>query len=285
MPFADYTTFSLRNRRLILRLCCGHLLWSLGVFGLQELGGRGDASSPWLMGGFVALQFFAAAQLLLPALRLESEPRSRGFYFFWALILALAVWLIGQPVPFPFLRPLQDSFQAGLLLLAGNLVGVALARYVNRLWEILPVCLVMSLADFSSWLFGPTAGFSRQIRDHYLAPEGPPPVIDMFLVKLAFPGVSGLFPVFGLSDWIMAVFFAGVARRYGLNDNLLGALPAEQGGVGRFLPLSVAALLLALVLAQASGRFVPALPLMALVMLLWYLGTRLLQRSRTSASS
>lgn len=130
------------------------------------------------------------------------------------------------------------------------------------------------MADFASWLFGPTATFSQQIEQYYLDPVGPAPLIDMVLVKLVFPGVSGLAPVFGISDWIIVVFFAVVAQRHGVNDNLLGTAGealARQGKIGRYLPVSVAALFVATLLAQFSGLFIPALPLIALIMLLWYL--------------
>jgi hypothetical protein len=95
----------------------------------------------------------------------------------------------------------------------------------------------------------------------------------MVLVKLAFPGIAGLTPVFGLADWIMVVFFAIVARRHGINDNLIGLSGetlARQGRIGSYLPVSVVALLVATVLAQATGLFIPALPVIALVMLIWY---------------
>lgn len=95
----------------------------------------------------------------------------------------------------------------------------------------------------------------------------------MILIKLAFPGATALAPLFGISDWIMAVFFAIVARRHGVNDNLIGtagASLAQQGKIGRYLPVSVVVLFAATILAQVTGLFIPALPLIALIMLLWY---------------
>jgi hypothetical protein len=92
-------------------------------------------------------------------------------------------------------------------------------------------------------------------------------------VKLAFPGKADLLPVFGVSDWIMVVFFAIVAARHEVNDNLLGFAGEEQarrGRVGCYLPVSVLALFLAMTLAQTTGLFIPALPVIALVMMLWY---------------
>jgi hypothetical protein len=71
----------------------------------------------------------------------------------------------------------------------------------------------------------------------------------------------------------MVVFFAIVARRHEINDNLVGSAGetlARQGRIGGYLPVSVAALFVAIVLAQTTGLFIPALPVIALVMLFWY---------------
>lgn len=281
MSLHPFTTFSKSNRRMIFLLIASHLLWSCAIFGLWSSGRLIEAATPWLSGGFVALQLFAAAQLLLPALLLHPEDRSRGFYLFWGLTLALSIWLLNLLPPGAGWLPLLAVVKSGLLLLVATLTAAALARYVQRLWEIVPICFVMTLADFSSWLYGPTASFTQQIQDYYLAPEGPPPLIDMVLIKLVFPGSAALAPVFGISDWIMVVFFAIVARRHGVNDNLIGAFGetlARQGQIGRYLPVSVAALFGAIVLAQATGLFIPALPLIALTMLLWYAARYLLLR-------
>ncbi len=277
----SFITFSTSNRRLILWLVAGHLLWSCMVFGLWLSGQRIDGTNPWWSGGFIALQLFAAAQLLLPALLLQPEVRNRFFYVFWGVTLILSIWLINQLTLATSWLPLFILIKSGLLLLVATVIGAALARYVRRLWEIIPICIVMALADVVSWSCGPTAGFSREIQQYYLAPEGPPPLIDMFLIKLTFPGAVGLAPVFGISDWIMVVFFAIVARRYKINDNLLGTpgeTVARQGRIGRYLPVSVVALFIAILLAHTTGLFIPVLPLMALVMFLWYAIRYLLQK-------
>ncbi|MDO9081297.1 MAG: hypothetical protein Q7U44_10895, partial [Desulfuromonadales bacterium] len=135
----------------------------------------------------------------------------------------------------------------------------------------------------ASWLYGPTAAFTEQIEQYRLAPEGPPPLVDMILIKLAVPGSIGLAPLFGISDWIMVVFFVIVARRHAVNDNLIGASGeslARQGKIGRYLPVSVVALFVATILAQVTGLFIPALPLIALIMLFWYAARYLLLRHR-----
>lgn len=268
------------NRRQLLMLTASHLVWSCALVVLWVVGSFIAEPAPWLSGLFLALQLYAACQLLLPVLRSCPAARTRGFYLFWGAGLVLLVWLVSL-LPSAGLMPVAAALKSGVLLLSANLVGAALARYVKRLWEILPLCAMMALADFSSWLAGPTADFAEQIRNYYRAPAGPPPLVDMLLVKLALPGVGGLVPVFGISDWIMVAFFACVAHHHGVNDNLLGASGGElarSARFGRYLPVSAAALFSAILLAQLSGLFVPALPLIALIMLLWYVARHLLGR-------
>ena len=284
MGLHPFLTFNKTNRRLIFLLIASHLLWSAAIFALGWSGRLLEAAVPWWAGAFIALQLYAAAQLLLPALLLDAEARSRGFYLFWGMSLALAIWLSNQLPAVDTLQQLQTALKSGLLLLVATVTGAALARYVHHLWEIIPICVVMTLADFASWLYGPTAAFTKQIAQYRLSPEGPPPLVDMVLIKLATPGSAELTPLFGIADWIMVVFFAIVARRHGVNDNLLGASGeslARQGKFGRYLPVSLVALFVAIFLAQVTGLFIPALPLIALIMLLWYASRYLLLRRRT----
>ncbi len=276
--------FSKPNRRLILLLLASHLLWGGAILGLWAAGSLLESSSLWLSGGFIALQLYTAAQALLPVLLLSPETRNRCFYLFWGGVLALSIWLLNQLTPVGIWLALLTAMKSALLLLFATLIGTVLARYVQRLWELVPICIVMTLADFMSWAFGPTASFTAQIQAYYLAPVGPPPLIDMLLIKLVFSGYGGLMPVFGISDWIMVVFFAIVASRFSINDNLLGRTGKElarQGALGRYLPVSLVALFGALQMAQLTGHFIPALPLIALSMLLWYAARYLLLRLRT----
>lgn len=273
MSLQTFTSFSRTNQRMILLLISSHLIWGCALVGFWSTGRLFENVSPLISGLFLAGQLYAAAQLLLPVLLMHPEDRSRGFYLFWGGVLLFSVWLIHQVNPTDTWQPVLNSFKSALLLLTATLTGAAMARYVNRLWELVPVCIVMTMADFASWLYGPTARFAQTIQQYYQAPLGPPPMVDMILVKLAFPGSPVLLPVFGVSDWIMVVFFAIVACRHKVNDNLLGSSgekQARQGLIGRYLPVSIVALFLAMTLAQTTGLFVPALPVIALVMLLWY---------------
>jgi len=275
-------TFSKSNQRQILLLIIGYCCWSFAIFGLSLTGSRVVEYSLWWSTAFMILQLYAAVQLLLPALLLQEEKRSRSFYLFWGGTLLLCIWLINQ-LPSSTLQQPLVAIKSGLLMLIATLIGTALARYVHRLWEIIPIGIAMALADLASWMFGPTANFTKELQQYYQDPVGPPPFIDMVLIKLAAPGSGNLVPVFGISEWIMVVFFIVVASRFGINDNLIGASGeslARRRKLGRYLPVSVVALFFALSLAQISGIFIPALPLIALIMFLWYAIRRIWLRYR-----
>jgi len=284
MTFNHLISFNRNNKLRLIELLIGHLLWSLSLLVIFVFVRKVENTSPVWSFGLMILQLYFAGLLIFPVLRLQSENRSRGFYLFWGIILALLIWMFHQLSLNGSWQSLLNAIQSGLLLMTGTIVGAALARYVKKFWEILPLCFAMSVADFSSWLIGPTANFAQTIEQYYLKPEGPPPAIDMILVKLAFPGTENLLPVFGLSDWIMVAFFIVVAQRYQINDNLLGFrrdFGPESKHLGRFyLPVSLVALLSAVICAQATGLFIPALPVIALVMLVWFGGHGLLKRTR-----
>ncbi|MEJ2525010.1 MAG: hypothetical protein P8Y73_05515 [Desulfuromonadales bacterium] len=277
--------FNTTNRHFILTLFLSHLVWGCVVIGLWAFGQLLPMRPGWSL-LFIGLQFYTASQLILAALRLQPEVRSRGFYLIWGLIMITGVWLINRIAPEGgWLLPVAVS-RSAVLLLVGTFIGAALARFIKQLWQLVPVCLVMVAADFFSWLKGPTAGFASEIAQYYRTFEGPPPLVDMLLVKMAVPGQVQLLPVFGLSDWIMVVFFAIVARHHQINDNLLGRageVLARRGQIGGYLPVAAAALFLAVILAQSTGQFLPALPVIALMMLLWY-GVRSMRQRMQSVN-
>jgi hypothetical protein len=164
MSLQSLTTFSQLNRRMILLLIASHLVWCCAVFGLWSFGSLIEGAGPWLAIGFISLQLYAAAQLLLPALLLHPEERSRGFYLLWGGILVLVVWLINQLNPSGDLQPALASIKSGLLLLIATVAGAAMARHIHRLWELVPLCIQRarrrwSTCSWSNWLFLALSGW------------------------------------------------------------------------------------------------------------------------------
>ncbi len=268
-----FISFPRQNRWCLWTLVGMACIWSLFAVALNWLGGF-VAANRWLDALWMAVQLIAAAQLFLPVQHLVPEPRRRSFYWFWLLILIVVSCGLHLLVPVAGSIAVGSAIQSGFLLFSGTLVGAVLARYINRLRDLVLVSIVMSLADFSSWLAGPTAQFAGQIAAYYQAPQGEPPIIDMILIKLALPGSEALIPVIGVSDWVMVSFFACVASRFHVNENLTGAAVKHQSSVfsqiGRYLPLPVVVLFSVILLAHNSQLFIPVLPLLAFAMITWY---------------
>ncbi len=275
MPRPEFFAINRHNSKLLLVLGLASCCWSLLIVLFWYCGQFLEEPGIWWAFAFISVQLLAAMQLLMPALVLIPQERRRGFYLFWGGVLGSACWLLSLTTGKGLWAVVIASFKSGLLLLTATLIGVVLARYVKSLWEVLPVCLVMSLADLLSWAAGPTAHFSAQIEAYYRAPEGAAPLIDMVLLKLAMPGNPQLLPVFGLSDWVMVSFFAMIARRFYLRDNLFPLMQQHRTVAAPlwrpYVPISGVALLAALALAYGSQAFVPVLPLLAFAVLGWYL--------------
>ncbi|MEJ2519089.1 MAG: hypothetical protein P8Y91_01915 [Desulfuromonadales bacterium] len=78
--------FNTTNRHFILTLFLSHLVWGCVVIGLWAFGQLLPMRPGWSL-LFIGLQFYTASQLILAALRLQPEVRSRGFYLIWGLIM------------------------------------------------------------------------------------------------------------------------------------------------------------------------------------------------------
>jgi len=146
------------------------------------------------------------------------------------------------------------------LLVFALLVGNAMVKSVRKPSELVPVCIVMSLADLFSVFAGPSRQMVATIDAYYRSGRvGPPPLSDLLLVKIPIPGFDYPVPIFGVADLIILAFLIAAARKFRLDDNLAGSL--------FYLPAAAVGLAAALLLAQLSNLFLPALPLVALVFL------------------
>lgn len=200
----------------------------------------------------------------------KAHPRLRLALIAFCVLVALALyggsrWLVLSPSVF------VDLFGTANLLLLAMVVGSWMTTALSRPAELVPVCLVMSLVDIFSVSRGPSRFIAGRIEEFYLkGREGLPPVGDFLLIKMTLPGGTAAFPVFGVSDWIIVAFLALAAARFEYNDNLLGPGLATLGETKRpalYFPLPAAALLLAVLLAQFTGIFLPALPFISVLFL------------------
>jgi len=188
----------------------------------------------------------------------------------FCVLIALALYGVSRWLALPPSVFVDLLGTANLLLLA-MVLGSWMTTALSRPAELVPVCLLMSLVDIFSVSRGPSRVIASRIEEFYLqGREGLAPAGDFLLIKMTLPGGSATFPVFGVSDWIIVAFLALAAARFGYNDNLLGpglATLGERKRPALYFPLPAAALLLAVLLAQFTGVFLPALPIISIVFL------------------
>lgn len=169
------------------------------------------------------------------------------------------------------------------LLVFAALLGAWMVAPLTRPAEMVPVCVVMTVADMFSVLAGPTREVVSDLSAFYQGGmEGPVPVVEFLLIKIAVPGFELMVPVFGVADWIMVVFLSAAVAKFGMNDNIAGpslASMLDKGRVRLYVPVAASGLILAVLLAQGLDIFLPALPVVSLV----FLGYILLRYPRARA--
>lgn len=151
------------------------------------------------------------------------------------------------------------------LLAFAAILGTWLGRHVVRAGEMLPVCVVIALADTISVWRGPTRLMAEKLTSYYSSGmAGPVPWVDHLVVKIMVPGISMPVPVFGITDWVMVAMLVSAAERCGCDDGVI----LESRGFWYF-PVASAGLMVANILAQETSMFLPALPVIALVFWIW----------------
>ncbi len=204
------------------------------------------------------------------------------------LFLSLAFTIVCWLVVF-FIARHHDGMGAflaiigtGNLLVLASITGSLLSSAIKRMAEFIPICITAAIADISSVLFGPTGDIAVTLGNYYEGGmAGPPPFFDFVVIKVIVPGYNVPVPLFGVTDWIVLVLLSSALLRLGKSDNLVKLTGRLREHF--YLPITACALLLSVFLAQFSGVFLPALPVMSLVfisfLLLKYWGSFTLQRS------
>jgi hypothetical protein len=223
----------------------------------------------------IGLAAVATAYFMVYAMEpLRARPDLRlGLIGICLLLTGIIIFVTRQPIPDAALLSqfLQILNTANLLVFAG-LIGTWMAVYVQRPSELVPLGVVVMLADGFSVQKGPSQGIITTLSAYYEAGmPGPPPAVDFLLMKIVIPGVGHTVPIFGVSDWIIIVFFSAAAAKFGLNDNLVGKGLSEMIVERRpalYLPISAMGLYVAVLAAGLLNVFLPALPFVVLFFLL-----------------
>lgn len=250
-------------------------LWVGASWGVQMSSRFLPSTGQWYPVWFVAaVAGFVLLGCLLNTLFLvyadpwfHRHPGIRGGCLLFSLAAAGLMYLLAQH--WLIKTPLFYMVYTANLLVLANLLGSWLVSPLQRQAELVLVCLVMTLADLFSIIRGPTHSFIKTIQVYYESGlAGPPPGADFLLVKIPLPGLNHLQPLFGVSDWIILVFLSGAAAKFHINDNLAGkglaAMTADRRA-GVYVPVAAVALLIAIFAAGLLNRFIPALPVIAVL--------------------
>lgn len=252
-----------------------YLLWclvSLGARSLEPLAAAGVGQGGGLfvvsLIVFLGLSVFITQVFLVYVdARLDESPPARAALFLFCLGLGLLMYGLMQ----------DGSRQSGWLqsLTTVNLIVLAcvtatwMTHPLTRPSELVPVCGVVALADLFSVFAGPTRHIIEGLTAYYeTGMVGPPPLADFILIKITVPGFTAPVPLFGVSDWVILVFLGSALTRFGLSDSLIGSGITgmkKNRRLSVYLPMPVVGLVLALLAAQISGMFLPALPFMVAV--------------------
>jgi hypothetical protein len=184
-----------------------------------------------------------------------------------ALGVGLAVAMRNDSVP----RDPASVLASANLIVFALLIGNYLPSALKRPSELVPVCIVMSVADLFSVFAGPSKRIAASVETYYLGGQvGPVPWSDFLLVKIAVPGIEHTLPVFGVADVIILSFLTAAAGKFKISDNLAGPGIEEMRVSKRpapYLPVAALGLACAVLAAQFLNVFLPALPVMGLFFL------------------
>lgn len=253
-----------------------YVIWTSAVAVMTALGMVRVSPSvvPFILAG--AVVFFMAVAAFVTEIflvyvddSLGGIPGLRFILFLVTGLTALTVFFVSAR--YGFKGNAVAALSTANLLVFSCLCATWMTSSLKQPSELVPVCAVVAFADLTSVLAGPTKHLAKGIATYYeKGMEGPPPLSDYILIKITVPGISAPLPLFGVSDWIILVFLCSAMLRFGLNDSLTG-----QGIVGLkkkrrlsfYFPVAALGLGAAVLSAQVSGLFLPALPFMVLFFL------------------
>jgi len=165
-------------------------------------------------------------------------------------------------------RIIPASLITAILLFCSTVLGTALSVAVKRLGELVPVCITAAVADVTSVFMGPTKNMVEDLTAYYEhGMQGSPPLIDSILIKVGVPGYSVPIPLFGVTDWILLILLSSSLLRLEKTDNILPRNGRRSNFV--FLPVTVLALYVALIFAQITHTFIPAMVFISSIFILF----------------
>ena len=176
----------------------------------------------------ISLIFFVSlASFLTTIFIIYVEPDLKKKHNFRKVLLIITVCL--NIALFLFVRKTGQTYSfvyiinTANLLVFGTLLGTWIVTPLKRPAELIPLCIIMSIADLFSVISGPSEKIAETVEKYYESGmQGPAPFSDFILIKFVFLGIEQPVPLFGLSDWIIITFLAAFSVKFAINDNITG---------------------------------------------------------------
>jgi hypothetical protein len=243
----------------VLITAAGWLVFAAFTMAFPLLGGRIAYAAQWAS--------IAVGMLLLLAILLAAErPRwslpVRIAMFAGGVGFVLLCWLMnwhGSP-----LKPLIALALMGLAVPVGYWIGERMEKITN----LIPLAIAMSLADIYSVFQGPTKVIADKLIEHHdkvariVANEAPQvaaqkiaalkaPLADYIVVHFPIVGTQGTVPILGMGDFIVLAFLFRAAWVHHVSPRLV--FTAAAGSI-----------FVALFCTNVLGMALPALPFIAI---------------------
>lgn len=250
------------------RLRLWPLLAALGWFAFFVVA----ASAPQQLEHSLAAQ--AAALIcgvcILMALLLSGERPRWPAWSRWVLF-ALGVAAVTLPYTLNLHAPLARALASLGLVAAALPLGYWIGDRMQRVTNLLPLAVAMSMADIFSVYQGPSHTVSEKITTYHsqladtlraLGPQATPdavaqataairaPFEDYIVVHMPVVGTHNTLPVLGIGDFIVLAFLFRAAWVHRLNPRAV-------------FTAGLVSVLLALLISNATSQAIPALPIIA----------------------
>jgi hypothetical protein len=236
------------------------------VFPSEELGTSYVVQAGSLLVGLVILM-----SIVLAGERPRFNTLTRVLMFLGGTAAMLVPYLLNLQSP-----PLRALATLGLLA-AALPIGYWIGDRMEKVTNLVPLAVAMSVADIYSVMHGPSHQVGEQLLAHYhevgtkiaelgshpsaqqaaeTAASVRAPLADFIVVHIPLAGLHTTVPVLGIGDFIALAFLFRVAWLHRLRPR------------GVFVAALIA-IVAALVISLLSGRVIPALPFIALGVVGW----------------
>ena len=259
VPESSETRFEFSHANMwVLVTAAGWLAFALLTLAVPPLSGQAALLAPWLS---QAVGMVLLLSILLAAERPRWPLGARIAMFTGGIGFVVLCWALNWQAP--ELKPLIALTLMGLAVPVGYWIGERMEKITN----LIPLAIAMSLADIFSVFQGPTKVIAHNLETHYekkaaIAAHGgahvaeqlaalKAPLADYIIVHFPIAGTHETVPILGIGDFVVLAFLFRAAWVHHVSPRLVFAAAAGS-------------IFVALFCTNVLGMALPALPFIAI---------------------